>query len=53
MGDKVITLRCPCGEMIQAHSEDELVEKANAHLEQAHPDMAGSYTRDQILFMAY
>jgi predicted small metal-binding protein len=53
VANKVIRLRCPCGEVIEAQSEDELVEKANAHLEQIHPDIAGSYTRDQILFMAY
>jgi hypothetical protein len=53
MNKKVIRLRCPCGEMIEAGSEDELVEKANAHLEEVHPEMAGAYTRDQILFMAY
>jgi predicted small metal-binding protein len=50
---KQLHLTCPCGEMIVADSEDEMVEKANAHLEAEHPQMAGEYTRDQILFMAY
>lgn len=48
-----IRLQCPCGELIVAESEDELVEKANAHLAQEHPKLAGTYTRDQILVMAY
>jgi hypothetical protein len=39
--------------MIVAESEDELVEKANAHLEKEHPNLAGTYTRDQILVMAF
>lgn len=51
--NKQIRLTCPCGEMIVADSEDELVQLANEHLEREHPQMAGEYTRDQILFMAY
>lgn len=47
------TLQCPCGEMIHAATEDELVDKANAHLAERHPDLAGQYTREQILFLAY
>lgn len=46
-----LRLNCPCGEVIVAETEDEIVEKANAHLEAEHPDLAGEYTRDQILFM--
>ena len=44
-------LNCPCGEHIDAENEDELVERAQAHLAEAHP--GHEYTRDQILFMAY
>jgi hypothetical protein len=44
------TLRCPCGEVIQGSDEDDLVEKAQAHLSQAHPGR--EYTREQILSMA-
>jgi predicted small metal-binding protein len=44
-------LNCPCGEKIQAETEDELVEKTQAHLAEVHPDHA--YTRDEILFIAY
>ena len=45
-------LRCPCGELIVAESEDELVEKAQQHLCDKHPELAGEYTREQILFLA-
>jgi hypothetical protein len=37
--------------VIRANSDDEMVEKANAHLRAQHPDLAGTYTREQILFM--
>lgn len=48
-----IRLRCPCGEVLVADSEDALVEYANAHLEKEHPHLAGEYTREQILALAY
>jgi predicted small metal-binding protein len=47
-----LRLRCPCGETIDADSEDELVALANAHLEAEHPELVGRYSRDDILFMA-
>ena len=50
---KKIRLQCPCGELIVAEDEDELVEKANVHLAAEHPKLAGTYTRDQILVMTY
>jgi predicted small metal-binding protein len=47
------TLQCPCGETITAETEDELVEKAQEHLREKHPELADHYTREHILFMAY
>jgi predicted small metal-binding protein len=44
-------LRCPCGVLITAKDEDELVELTQQHLAEAHPGM--TYGRDEILFMAY
>ena len=46
-------LACPCGEMIRGDDEDDLVEKAFAHLREKHPTMADEYEREHILFMAY
>jgi predicted small metal-binding protein len=43
-------LTCPCGTMISAEDEDDLVEQAQAHLSEAHPGR--EYDRDAILFMA-
>jgi hypothetical protein len=45
-------LRCPCGELIEGRDEDDLVERAMAHLRAVHPEMAGDYGREHILFMA-
>jgi predicted small metal-binding protein len=46
-------LECPCGELIKAKDEDELVEKAFAHLNDKHPEFADAYEREHILFMAH
>jgi hypothetical protein len=46
-------LDCPCGEHIEGQDEDDLVEKARAHLEEKHPELAMIYDREHILFMAY
>ncbi len=46
-------LDCPCGQHIVGENEDDLVEKALAHLREAHPELADTYSRDQILFVAY
>lgn len=50
---EVLNLKCPCGVLLTASGEDALVEQANQHLKDKHPDMANKYTREQILFLAY
>ena len=44
-------LSCPCGEAIVGTDEDDLVDKAQSHLSEAHPGR--EYDREMILFMAY
>lgn len=44
-------LTCPCGEMLQGSTEDELVARAQEHLRDQHPEH--EYTRDQILLLAW
>jgi len=43
-------LTCPCGTVIKAADEDELVELTQQHLAAEHPGMV--YGRDEILFIA-
>lgn len=45
-------LHCPCGERLTGASEDAIVEVSLAHLAEKHPDMADTYEREHILFMA-
>jgi hypothetical protein len=48
----VWVLRCPCGTVLEGASEDEIVDLSFGHLREAHPDMAETYERDHVLFMA-
>jgi hypothetical protein len=44
-------LNCPCGTLLEGDDDDDLVEKAQAHLAENHP--GHEYSRDEILFLAY
>jgi predicted small metal-binding protein len=46
------TINCECGFKVRADSDDELVEKVEAHMTEVHPDLVGQVTRDEILAMA-
>jgi predicted small metal-binding protein len=46
-------VHCECGHDVEAESEDELVTKVEEHVNEAHPDMAGQMSREQILEMAH
>jgi predicted small metal-binding protein len=45
-------INCECGEVIRAVTDDELVQKVGQHVEQAHPELAGKMSRDDVLAMA-
>ncbi|GAB3348017.1 hypothetical protein [Amycolatopsis echigonensis] len=44
------SLRCPCGEYIQASDSSALITRVRAHLAASHPGR--EYSDDEILFMA-
>ena len=46
-------VHCPCGTDVQGETDDALVENVEAHISADHPDMAGKYSREQILEMAH
>jgi predicted small metal-binding protein len=43
---------CPCGATVRGESDDELVANVEQHVQDQHPDMVGTMSRDQILGMA-
>ena len=45
-------INCECGEVVRATDDDELVEKVEQHVGQAHPELVGKMSRDDILAMA-
>jgi len=45
-------LHCPCGMTLSGATEDEIVDVSFEHLRAQHPDMADTYEREHILFMA-
>ena len=50
-GDEYV-LQCPCGARLSGATEDEIVDVSQAHLKELHPDLADTYERHHILFMA-
>ncbi|MFL5951466.1 MAG: DUF1059 domain-containing protein [Gaiellaceae bacterium] len=45
-------INCPCGETVRGESDDELVTNVEGHVQDKHPDMVGTMSREQILGMA-
>ncbi len=45
-------VNCECGEIIKADSDDELVRKVGEHVSDAHPELAGKMSREDVLAMA-
>jgi len=45
-------IHCECGEVVRADTDDELLEKVDAHVQEAHPDLVGKLSRDDVLGMA-
>jgi predicted small metal-binding protein len=45
-------VNCPCGETVSGENEDELVANVEAHVQDKHPDLVGTMSREQILGMA-
>jgi predicted small metal-binding protein len=44
-------LNCECGFSVRSESDDEIVAKVEAHMEEVHPDLVGNVTREEILAM--
>jgi predicted small metal-binding protein len=45
-------INCECGEVIRSDSDDELVQKVEQHVAQAHPELVGKMSREDIFAMA-
>jgi len=45
-------INCECGATVRAENEDSLVSQVEAHVADAHPELQGKMTRDDILAMS-
>jgi hypothetical protein len=45
-------INCVCGKVVEGKDDDELWEKAQAHLAADHPDLVGKVSREDILAQA-
>ena len=45
-------INCECGEVVRAETDDELVQKVEQHVGEAHPELVGKMSRDDVLGMA-
>lgn len=45
-------INCECGQVIQADTDEDLLERADAHIRQDHPDLVGQISHDDLLAMA-
>lgn len=45
-------INCECGEVVRGADDDDLVARAEEHIERDHPDLVGKLGREDILGMA-
>ncbi len=45
-------VKCECGELVQASTDNEVIEKVQAHVHAKHPGLVGKLTVSDILAMA-
>jgi predicted small metal-binding protein len=43
---------CQCGYIVRGSTDDELLANAEAHINEAHPDLVGQVSRADLLAMA-
>jgi hypothetical protein len=46
-------VHCPCGQDVSGETDDELVANVEKHIDETHPDLAGKYSREEIMGMAH
>ena len=45
-------INCECGQVIHGDSDDELVARAESHVNESHPELVGKLSREDLLGMA-
>jgi predicted small metal-binding protein len=45
-------INCECGYVVRGETDDELIERAEVHIKETHPDMVGKVSREDLLSMS-
>ena len=45
-------INCECGHVVRGEDDDDLIVNAEQHMQDAHPDLVGRVSRDDLLGMA-
>ncbi len=45
-------VNCECGQVVRAETDEELVQKVEAHVVEHHPELVGKLSRADMLAMA-
>ena len=45
-------IKCECGYVVHGKNDEELLEHAERHIQQTHPDLVGNVSREDLLAMA-
>ena len=45
-------INCECGQVVRGDTDDELVANTEAHMREAHPELVGRMSQDDILAMS-
>jgi predicted small metal-binding protein len=45
-------INCECGYVVRGGTDDELVQNAQRHMEESHPELVGKLSREDVLAMA-
>ncbi len=44
-------INCECGRVVRGETDDEVVANAEQHIREAHPDLVGKMSRDDLFAM--
>lgn len=45
-------IKCECGQVLTGETDDELLENAEQHVNENHPELVGKISREDLLAMA-
>jgi predicted small metal-binding protein len=45
-------INCECGHVVRGETDEELLTNAEAHIDQAHPELVGQVSRADLLAMS-